>query len=180
MDCFNEDKAVARLAGIVALQCGAAPAEAKLICTAAVLHDVGKRQIPAAILNKPGKLTEREFEVMKTHTLLGAGMLTTMQGGLGKMARLIAQFHHERYDGQGYWGKPMHELPYYLQFVTIADVFTALVSERPYKQAWPPRDALGYIQGQSGALFSPALVDIFTPLARNDGRVKALFGKGAA
>ena len=172
---FNEEKAVARLAGIVALKCGASSKEADLLRTAAALHDIGKQKIPKRILNKPGKLTAQEFEVVKTHTTLGAEMLTSIQGKLGEMARVIAMYHHERYDGQGYWGKFLYELPHYLQFVTIADIFTALVCGRPYKEPWPPHDALAYIRSQSGAQFNPLLVDVFIPLAREDDRMSALF-----
>ena len=175
MSEFNEEKTVARLAGIIALECGATPNEADLLRTAAALHDIGKQKIPQSILDKPGKLTAREFDIVKTHTTLGAEMLDSLQGKLGDMARTVAIYHHERYDGQGYWGKSIYELPHYLQFVTIADVFTALVCGRPYKEPWPPHDALAYIHSQSGAQFNPLLVDVFIPLARDDSRVMALY-----
>jgi putative nucleotidyltransferase with HDIG domain len=178
LNSFNEEKAVARLAEIVALECGATPAEARKIRAAAAIHDIGKQKIPAEILNKPGKLTAPEFEIVKTHTTLGAAMLSSIQGEIGAMARLIAEFHHEHYDGHGYWGKSLYEFPYYLQFVSIADVFTALVSERPYKERWPPRDALEYIRNQSGAMFNPLLVDVFIPLIENDSRARAIFEEG--
>jgi putative two-component system response regulator len=172
---FSEEKAVGRLAGILALECGASSAEAKRIQTAAALHDVGKQKIDPAILNKPGKLTAREFEIIKTHTTIGAEMLRSIQCELGETARLIARYHHERWDGNGYWGKSPYELPYYLQYVTIADIFTALLSKRPYKRAFPPDKTLTYIQSQSGKMFNPLLTDVFIPLARNDARIKSIF-----
>ncbi len=172
---FNENKAVALLAEIVALEYGFYPDVAAQIKTAAILHDVGKQKIPDSILNKPGKLTEREFELIKTHTLLGAEILSTLKGSLGEMARQTALYHHEWWDGNGYWGKRTDELPCYIPIVSVADVFTALVCERPYKNAWPPEEALDYIQNQTGTQFSPALARVFIPLARNDSRVKALF-----
>jgi putative two-component system response regulator len=174
---FSEEKAVGRIAGILALECGATPAEAKRIQIAAALHDVGKQKIDPAILNKPGKLTAREFEIIKTHTTIGAEMLRCIQGELGEAARLIARYHHERWDGTGYWGKAAHDLPHYLQYVTLADVFTALICERPYKKAFPLDKALAYIQNQSGKMFNPMLADVFIPLVRNDARIKSIFGR---
>jgi HD-GYP domain-containing protein (c-di-GMP phosphodiesterase class II) len=174
---FNEEKAVGQLAAILALECGATAAEAKRIQTAAILHDVGKQRIDPAILNKPGKLTAAEFEIVKTHTTIGFEMLRSIQGELGEWARQIALLHHERWDKTGYWGKTPAEVPFYIQYVSLADVFTALVSVRSYKAAWPPEDALEYIRSQSGEQFNPLLVDVFVPLARTDERVKSIFGE---
>jgi putative two-component system response regulator len=151
------------------------PAEARQIRIAAALHDIGKQKIPDSILNKPGKLTEREFQIVKTHTTLGAEMLRCFKGELGKKARLISQYHHEKFNGGGYWGKRMDELPFYVSVTAIADVFCALICSRPYKNPWPPSDALDYIQDQVGRQFNPELVAVFIPLARNDGRVRAIF-----
>jgi putative nucleotidyltransferase with HDIG domain len=175
MDSFNEEKAVSKLVEIIALEYGASPDEARMIRTAAALHDIGKHKIPKTILNKPGKLTEAEFEIIKTHTGLGAEILENFQGELGEMARVIALYHHERYDGGGYWGKPTEELPFYVSITAISDVFTALVCSRPYKKPWPPGDALDYINKQAGTQFDPVLVGVFIPLARNDGSIRAVF-----
>jgi putative two-component system response regulator len=172
---FNEDKAAGRLAEIVALECGASPAEAGRIRVASSLHDIGKQKISGSILNKPGKLTSEEFDEMKLHTKYGAEMLAGIQGELGETARAVALWHHEHYSGKGYWGKFLYELPYYVGFAAIADVFTALVCIRPYKKAFPHEDALAYIQNQSGTQFNPLLVDVFIPLVRNDRRVRAIF-----
>ena len=171
---FNEDKAVGRLAEIIALTCSIDPAKARQIRIAATLHDVGKQKIKD-IVNKPEKLTAAEFEQVKTHTILGAAMLETMQGELGIMARNIARWHHENWDGSGYWGKFLCDLPFYVEVVAIADTFTALVSERPYKISWPPEEALAYIQSQADIRFSPVMVDLFIPLVQNDSRVAAVF-----
>jgi len=174
---FNEDKAAANLTEIVALECGVHSAVAKQIRAAAVMHDIGKQKIPDSILKKPGKLTEQEFEVVKTHTRLGAEMLASIQGSLGKMARLTALYHHEWWSGDGYWSRRTDELPAYISIISISDVFTALVCERPYKHAWPPEEALGYINNQAGTQFSPALVRAFIPLARHDSRIRAIYGE---
>jgi putative two-component system response regulator len=154
------------------------PKNARQIRIAATLHDVGKLMIPETILGKPGKLTAREFEIIKAHTILGAEMLKTLQGDLGEMARLCCEFHHERFDGQGYWGRRIGDLPRYVSFVAISDVFTALASKRPYKEAWPPCEALQYIQNKSGTQFCPELVKIFLDLVRGGGSVPAILNGG--
>jgi len=171
----NENRTVGQLAEIIATQCGASTSTARQIRTAAVLHDVGKRKIPVSILNKPGKLDGREFEIIKTHTVLGAEILASLNGELGIMARQCCLYHHEWFNGGGYWGKSADELPYYVQYVAISDVFTALCSVRQYKSAWPPADAMRYIESKSGTQFDPWLVDVFLSLVRDDKRVPALF-----
>ena len=178
MSVLKEEQAVARLSEIVALECGISPAKARQIRVAAALHDIGKQKIPADILSKPGELTAEEFEVMKTHTTLGAAMLESVQGELGIATRTIARYHHEHWDGTGYWGKHLCELPHYVGIVAIADVFTALLYGRPYKQPWHLDDALAYINSMSGTQFSPALIDVFLPLAQNDSRVRKVFRGG--
>jgi HD-GYP domain-containing protein (c-di-GMP phosphodiesterase class II) len=170
----HEDKAVARLSEIVALECGVHHVTAKRIRAAAALHDVGKLKIPGSILNKPGKLTPQEFEVMKTHTALGADMLSSLQGDLGVMAKNICLYHHEHHSGAGYWGKYTDELPAYVPIVSICDVFIALISERVYKRCWPPHEALDYIQSQAGTRFSYELEYIFRAVINNDSRIPAI------
>ena len=170
----NEDRATAWLAELFALECGICPSVARQIRTAAALHDLGKQKIPASILNKPEKFTLKEFEIVKTHTTLGAEMLMSIQGELGVMARATALYHHEYYDGSGYLGKHTDELPFYLPIVTISDVFVALIIRRPYKQAWTTKEALSYIQEQSGKQFSPALVKIFLPMMLHDDRILSI------
>jgi HD-GYP domain-containing protein (c-di-GMP phosphodiesterase class II) len=170
-----EERAVARLAEIVALDCGIHPATARQIRTATALHDIGKLKIAGSILKKPGKLDEREFEIMKTHTTLGADMLSNIQGELGRMARNICRYHHEHWDGvHGYWGRRTDSLPLYVSIAAISDVFVALINERPYKTAWPPQAALEYIQKQAGTQFSPALVNRFLSLITHDKRIQAI------
>jgi len=172
---INEAQAVGRLTEIIALEYGVTPAKARQIRTAAVLHDIGKLKIPASILNNPGKLTLEEFQIMKTHTALGFEMLKPIQGEIGEMARQCAYWHHERYDGLGYWRKPADELPFYVTATSIADVFTALVCKRVYKPPWSPAKAIAYIQTQAGAMFSPALAELFHALARKGECVRAVF-----
>jgi putative two-component system response regulator len=166
---------VARIAEIMALEQGVSSASASQIRAASVLHDIGKIRIPAAILNKPGKRDAREFEIMKTHTTMGAELLSSITGNLGTMSRAACLWHHEHHNGGGYWGKTSPELPPYVPIISIADVFVALVSRRPYKEAWPLKQAVEYIENQAGTQFSPELVKLFTALIRLDGRLKAIY-----
>jgi putative two-component system response regulator len=180
MDNINENKAVGRLSELIALEYGLDPAYARQIRAAAALHDVGKIRIPREILDKPGELTAREFDIVKTHTTIGAEMLKDIKGGLGKMARTICELHHENYDGTGYFGKYTDELPIYIQFVRIADTFTALVSQRAYKAAWPPKEAIDYIQSKAHTHFAPELVSVLLELVRNDSRIPEIFGEAVS
>lgn len=173
----TESKTVGKLSEIIALAYGTSPSIAKQIRTAAALHDVGKQRINPAILDKPSKLTLAEFEIIKTHTVLGAEMLSGIEGVLGDMAREVCLHHHEWYNGMGYWGKRTEDLPYFVPFVAIADVFTALVSARCYKAAWPPHEATDYIKKQAGTQFSPELTEVFLWLVEHDKRVSALFNR---
>lgn len=134
-----------------------------LISNAAALHDIGKIEIPEEILNKPGKLTKEEFEIMKTHSALGAGMLDNLRFGndeeLVTYARQICRWHHERWDGNGY---PDHlkgdEIPIAAQIVSLADVYDALVSERIYKPAYSHEKAIEMILNGECGVFNPKLI----------------------
>jgi putative two-component system response regulator len=177
MNVAHEDRAVARLAEMVSLSMGYSQSKAKQIGNAAALHDIGKQRIDARLLNKPGKLTQKEFDLVKTHTKIGAEMLSTIQGELGEMARTICLYHHEKWDASGYWGIRAGDLPEYVSIVSISDVFIACCSARPYKSAWPPRETLDYIYTQAGIQFSPGLVDVFIPLIQSDIRIPAVLFK---
>ena len=177
MNLFNENKAVGMLSEIISLERGYVPTKARMIRIAAAMHDIGKHKIDSSILNKQGRLNPQEIQQMKNHTWLGAKMLKSIRGELGEMTRLCCFAHHERYDGRGYWNIPANFLPEFLSFVSISDVFTALVVKRPYKSAWPPGDALDYIQDQAGTQFCPVLVDDFIWLIKNDNRVSAIFSE---
>jgi putative two-component system response regulator len=176
MNLPRENRIVAGLTEIIALECGYSPAKARRIRNAAALHDIGKMKIPESVLNKPGKLTAREFEIIKTHTTLGAELLSSVKGELGEAAKLICLFHHEwnNPSAGGYWGVSLSLLPDYISFAAIADVYVACRSKRPYKDAMPMESALEYIQNQADTQFCPKLVDDFVSLIRNDSRVSAI------
>ena len=135
-----------------------------IIRTASALHDIGKIMIDEKILNKPGKLTKEEFEIMKTHSMLGASILkelpTYQKKTLVSVAYEICRWHHERYDGKGYPdGLKGEEIPISAQVVALADVYDALTSERCYKKAFSKEKAMEMIlDGQCGA-FNPLLLE---------------------
>lgn len=146
-------------------------ADISLISTASALHDIGKISISDAILNKPGRLTADEFEVMKTHSVIGADMLSDLpieqkEVPLVKVASEICRWHHERYDGSGYPdGLKGEQIPIAAQVVALADVYDALISERCYKKAYSHDDALKMIlEGQCGA-FNPTLLSCLQEIA---------------
>lgn len=126
------------------------------------LHDIGKVAVPDAILLKPGPLTPAEFDVMKTHTTIGAEILSGSSSPLIHLAAEVALNHHERWDGTGYPNAlAAEEIPLSGRIVTVADVYDALISERTYKHAWSSIDAVRYIVGARGTQFEPRIVDAF-------------------
>ena len=126
------------------------------------LHDIGKVAVPDAILLKPGPLTPAEFDVMKTHTTIGAEILSGSSSPLIQLAAEVALNHHERWDGSGYPnGLAGTDIPLSGRIVTVADVFDALTSHRTYKHAWSAAEAVQYIQGAKGTQFEPQVVDAF-------------------
>lgn len=139
-------------------------ADISLISTASALHDIGKINIPEQILNKPGRLTKEEFEIIKTHSAVGEHMLRQIPFNqnepLVKVAREICRWHHERWDGRGYPdGLKGDEIPISAQVVSLADVYDALTSERCYKAAFEHETALNMIvNGECGA-FNPLLLE---------------------
>ncbi len=133
---------------------------------ASALHDVGKIAIPDKILLKPGRLTQEEFEYMKSHTTRGFDMLGTLEGiwddDYRKVCNEICRYHHERYDGKGYPdGLVGEEIPISAQIVSVADVYDALVSERVYKNAYSKDEAFHMIINGECGVFSPKIMECF-------------------
>ena len=138
--------------------------EIGLIATASALHDIGKINIDEKILNKPGKLTKEEFEIMKTHTTIGAAMIGNVDlyhsERLVQLAYEICRWHHERWDGRGYPdGLKGDEIPISAQVVSVADVYDALVSERVYKKAYPHEVAIQMILNGECGNFTPLILE---------------------
>ena len=140
---------------------------------AAPLHDIGKIHIPDAVLNKPGRLTEEEFEIMKTHTTAGEELLIRAKEELGESEYLntaveMAAYHHEWWNGKGYpYGRSGEEIPLCARIMAVADVFDALTSKRCYKNAMPLEKAYAIIREESGTHFDPAVVEAFFVAVEN-------------
>ena len=131
---------------------------------------MGKLAIPDRILLKPGRLTPKEFEVMKTHAALGARLLSGSNSPVLQMAAVIAATHHERWDGKGYpRGLAGEAIPMVGRVVAVADVFDALIHDRPYKSAWPLEKAIAEIERASGSQFDPRVVAAFLALDHGTG-----------
>ncbi len=158
----NHVKRVAEYCKVIGLKVGLSVNEAEVLRLAAPLHDVGKVGIPDAILNKPGKLTVQEFEIIKTHAQIGYDMLKVTKGQVLQSAAIIAQQHHEKFNGTGYplglSGKAIH---IFGRITGIADVFDALGVERSYKKAWDLDRILELFCEERGRHFDPDLVDVF-------------------
>jgi len=154
---------VGRTASLLATRLDLAAQLCEDMLHAAPMHDVGKIGIPDAILLKPGKLDEAEFEIMKRHTVIGAQLLESEEEhGVLKLAREIALSHHERWDGTGYPSALKGELiPLSGRIVALVDVFDALLSVRPYKKAWKLEEAIAYIREKGGSHFDPALSELY-------------------
>jgi putative two-component system response regulator len=153
---------VAKYSRIIAEQLGLSARLCRDIYLAAPLHDVGKVAIPDNILLKPGKLNEDEMSVIRTHAAIGGRILADSHCELIRLGAAIAGNHHERWDGSGYPnGLKQLQIPIAARIVTVADVFDALTTKRPYKEAMPLLTAREYLQNRKESEFDPACVDAF-------------------
>lgn len=148
---------------ILAQEMGLGTDECELILRASPMHDIGKIAIPDNVLLKPGGLEGGEWETMKTHAEVGAEILSGYDTELMQVASKIARTHHEKWDGSGYpQGLSGEEIPLYTRIVSVCDVFDALTSRRPYKEAWSVDSAMDYLREKSGSQFDPNVVDGFS------------------
>lgn len=148
--------------GMLAQRAGLTDVEADLIMHASMMHDVGKIGISDLILLKPGKLTPEEFEIIKTHTEIGGEIIGDHESELLKLSKVVALTHHEKWQGDGYpRGLAGEDIPLAGRITSIADIFDALTSERPYKKAWSVDDALALIEKEAGRALDPKLVPLF-------------------
>jgi putative two-component system response regulator len=167
---------VAELAGDLARAMGLPEEQVQALRLAATLHDIGKIGIPDAVLLKPGRLTPEEWEVMKSHTVIGARILAEGSSEVIRLAEHIARSHHERWDGGGYpMGLAGTDIPLPARIVALADVYDALTSDRPYRAAWSVPRVLEEIRSLRGTHFDPAVVDAFM-----DAVVPSLHAREAA
>ena len=146
----------------IALRHGLSPEQAELLMNAAPMHDIGKIGIPDRVLLKKDRLDAEEWQIMRSHTIIGAQMLSGHPSPLLQMAADIALSHHERWDGGGYpQGLAGEAISLEARIVSVADVFDALLAERPYKKAWPEHEAIAEIERLAGLQFDPAVVESF-------------------
>jgi putative nucleotidyltransferase with HDIG domain len=164
-DTLQHTERVGSCAALTAERMGLGRETVDLIRLAAPLHDIGKLGISDTILQKAGKLTTTERATMQRHTVIGAAILAGSDYPVLQLAERIALSHHERWDGGGYpHGLKGEAIPLPARIVAVADVFDALVHDRPYKRAWRLADALTEIRKQAGAQFDPAVVSAFMTL----------------
>jgi len=168
----NHVKRVAEISKLLALDIGLSVEEAEILRLASPMHDVGKIGIPDAILNKPGKHTPEEWEIMQTHAQLGYDMLKNSKRRILRAGAIIARDHHEKWTGGGYprnlKGEDIH---IYGRISAVADVFDALGSDRCYKKAWPMEKVIDLFKEERGRHFDPQVVD---SLLNNLDRVIAI------
>lgn len=155
-------KRVAEYSKLMALKYGLDEEETEILKQASPMHDIGKLAIADEILNKNGKLTPEEFEVMKSHSKLGYDMLKGSDRSILKVASIVAHEHQEKWDGTGYpLGLKGEEIHIYGRITAIADVFDALGTKRCYKEPWSDEQIFEYLREQRGKHFDPQLIDIF-------------------
>ncbi|MFT7234936.1 MAG: two-component system response regulator RpfG [Methylophagaceae bacterium] len=153
---------MAKYAREIAEEMGLSQTECDDIEYAAPMHDIGKIGIPDGVLLKPGKLNADEWKIMQSHTTIGYEILSNSQSKYMQMGAVIALYHHERFDGKGYPnGLRGNDIPLIARIVTVADIYDALVSVRPYKDAWPVQVAIDYLKAQAGTQLDPQCVDAF-------------------
>ncbi len=169
---------MAHIAGLIAEQLGMFEDEVRMIEMAAPLHDMGKIAIPDAVLMKAGPLTDEETAIMRRHPRIGHELLSGSQNRFIQAGAIIALRHHERYDGSGYPDGLVGEaIPLEARIVAVADVLDALISRRPYKEAWTLDAALAFLYAQRGRLFDPRCVDA---LVRNRPRLEEVCSRYSA
>lgn len=167
-DTGNHVVRMARYVRLIADTLGLDRTRAEILEQAAPMHDIGKIGIPDRILLKPGRLTEDEWEVMKSHARIGYEILKDSPSHFLRAGAVIAFSHHERYNGEGYpQGLAGKQIPLEARIVAVADVFDALISQRPYKKAWSVDQALEYLDSEWGRRLDPECVDAFAANAEN-------------
>lgn len=164
-DTGQHTQRVGRTSALLATSLGLSAEEVELVRRAAPLHDIGKIGVPDSVLLKKGRLTPEEYELMKRHTVIGSAILSGSRLPLLNMGQEIAISHHERWDGAGYPnGLAAETIPLVGRLVAVADVFDALIHDRPYKPAWPVADAVTEIGRDAGRQFDPEVVTAFIRL----------------
>lgn len=174
---YAHSRMVSKISALLALYAGYSPREAEIISQAALLHDIGKCDIPDGILLKPSALSASEFEVIKTHTQIGCRRIADALDVLSSAATVASQ-HHERLDGSGYLGMSGTEIDPYARLIAIGDVFDALYSRRSYKEPWSREAVCEYLKDKAGIQFDLEIaglllahIDEITELYRQEGNL---------
>ncbi|MFN4245873.1 MAG: HD-GYP domain-containing protein [Brevinematia bacterium] len=154
-----------KFALVLGVSMGLTEHELKELSIASLLHDIGKLKIDVFILFKKGKLTKDEWRVMKAHPLFGVEVMLRYQELTVYIPFIM--YHHERWDGNGYYGLKEREIPLFARIITIADAFSAMTEARPYKQALSYDTAISEIKNNAGTQFDPELADIFVKKIRD-------------
>ena len=153
---------MSKMSALIGKTAGVSNVDCDLLLNASPMHDIGKIGIPDSVLLKPGKLSTDEWKIMKTHSAIGANLLSEHDSELMKMAHTIALTHHEKWDGTGYpEGLKQEDIPLVGRICALCDVFDALTSKRLYKKAWSIEDSQAEIKRNSGKHFDPKLVEVF-------------------
>lgn len=160
----DHTRRVGHMSALIARALGLSDTEIELIRLAAPLHDIGKIGIPDAVLLKPGRLTPLELELMRTHTDIGARILSGSRLPLLRLAEEIARSHHECWDGSGYHGLKGEEIPLACRIVTVADAFDALTHDRPYRPATTIEAAVAELRREAGRQFDREIVETLASL----------------
>jgi len=172
----NHVMRVAKISGFLAKQLGFSEEEVKILELISPMHDVGKIGISENILQKPARLTDEEYDVIKTHTTIGYELLKDSHDSMLNLASLVAYQHHERWDGTGYpkqlSGLKIHP---YARITSVADVYDALRSKRPYKDCWSKTEVIVYFEDESGKMFDPSIVDILLLHADEIEKIRATY-----
>ncbi len=161
-DAREHSLRVGALAGQIAAALGMTPLACRRLAAAAVPHDVGKTAVPPEILLHPGPLDAAQLAIVRSHVVAGEQLARRYTGEYGILAAAIARSHHERFDGHGYPdGLAGDSIPLAVAIVSIADVFDALTSDRPYRKAFTQAEAFGLMRRERGGQFAPAVLDAF-------------------
>jgi two-component system response regulator RpfG len=168
---------MARYSALIGINIGLATDTIHVLEFASPMHDIGKIGIPDSVLLKEGPLNAEEDSVMKNHPRIGYDILKGSPSKYLSMGAIIALGHHEKYDGSGYPnGLHGEDIPIVARIVAVADVFDALVSERPYKHAWSIEEGLAYLEAQKGRHFDPRCVEAFVGAADRVAEIQKEFG----
>lgn len=149
---------VSVLSNTIGRQMNLSSQDCAMLSVGGIFHDIGKINIPSAILNKPAALTQEERNVIEQHTNYGYQMLLANPDSVHKAIADVALNHHECWDGSGYQRKYKGHIPFMARIVAVADVYDALVSDRPYRKGWDAKKAISYMQDNAGKLFEEEIV----------------------